>query len=191
VTVTLNLVVEPHHDAMLDDDPVGWTAGYVAGVVRGAGVHVVSCGVRMPVPGPSLAQLERERHPTLKLEPETPDTDDGWATWAEDDIPASAEAPAVEPADSGDALAALDVGPGLRQALATAADTMHELDAAAADPHLDPHPGGPHADLVQQRGDERRATAADLSAAFPMERRPFDPDAVRAHQADSQRGPGW
>lgn len=195
MTVTLALVLEPHHDGMNDDDPVAWTSGYVAGLLRSHGLLVLSCSVRMPEPAPALASLERERHPTLLVEPvlAEPDDGDGWAVWAEDDIPAAAETPdEVVVEEAPDVGAALDVGPGLRQALAAAADTMHEIDTAAADPQpVDPHPAGFHGDLVEQRGDERRQASVDeLAAAFPMERRPFDPDRVRQHQADAER-PRW
>ena len=204
MTFTLNLVVEPPEAALADHDPVSWTSGYVAGTLRSLGIDVLACGVVLPERTPPLAHLERERHPTLvptweptegpgsgddryttrpATEVATSGDGDGWAVWAEDDIPAAAET--AENRGDDDAMAALDVGPGMRAALAEAAATMQELDAAVEDEQpMDPHLGGFHADLVEQRGDERRGLLDEL-AAEPIQRRPFDPDVVRRQQADA------
>lgn len=194
MTMTLNLVVEPPEAALADRDPVAWTSGYVAGTLRSLGVLVHSCGVSLPERTPPLAHLERERHPTLEMDGPAAENrgdgdgdGDGWAVWAEDDIPAAADVPGqTQTAENrgDDAMAAIDVGPGMRAALAEAAATMHELDTAAGDDDtLDPHPGGFHADLVEQRRQER--TLLDELAADPIQRRPFDPDEVRRQQANA------
>lgn len=134
MTVTLVLEVAPPADAYEDTDVGSWTAGYVAGCVRGAGLVVVRCTTTPG--GPETGT--------------TPDSCD----------------------------AALDVGPGLRDALARASEAMDSIDAHEADA---PAGGDVLTEVVETARHERMT-------AEPIAKVPFDPDKARARAAGGSTG---
>lgn len=117
MTITLSLTLEPPHDALDDPNPVGWTTGYVVGLLRAGGLVVHGATVPLPALYDDPTQV------------------------------------------------ALDVGPGVRRALAEAADAMHEI---GPDDDAEPDPRPFHELLVDEAQRERRS---------------FDPDAARARAA--------
>jgi hypothetical protein len=177
VTTILVLVVDPPPAALHDPDPVGWTAGFVRGALIEAGLVVHDCSPRpellLGVPAQPVAEVATEHVCQIP--------------WCRSTF--TQQHHLKMHMRSHQDVACQHCGgtyklTGLHSHEAHCRQNPANWVETPREPAAEPRPRVTQAPAPAAKP---KAPPPAMPVLGPIERRPFDPDKVRAHQADAQR----